>query len=60
MIFDKHKAKTQRPNSGTAGASMETQDMRQQVPQVNDILAEIDKALDMSQSSRKKKDSCVC
>jgi len=60
MLFDRQKTNTQRPGSSSAGASLETQDMRQQVPQVNDILAEIDKALGMGQQKKRESDRCRC
>lgn len=44
MLQDQQKTKVKRPPNGN-DSSLETVDMSGQVPQVDDILAEVDKAL---------------
>lgn len=44
MLLDRFRKKTKRP-SGGGDSSLETVDITDQVPQIDDVLAEVDKAL---------------
>lgn len=45
MILDQFRRKTRRPTGG-GNSSLETTDITDQVPQIEDVLAEVDKAID--------------
>jgi len=45
MQFDLKKPKTQRPTNGNSHAPLDLKDMSQQVPEVDDLINQIDKLL---------------
>lgn len=45
MNFEQKKPKTQRPNNGSSNGELELKDRRQEVPQVDDVVSEIDRLL---------------
>lgn len=56
--FDLKKPKTQRPTNGNGYAPFDLKDMSQQVPEVDDLLGEIDQLL--AKTMPKKQDRCGC
>lgn len=45
MLLDQKKPKTQRPTNGNGSASLELEDLQASVPEVDDLVDEIDKLL---------------
>lgn len=62
MLQDRFRKKTKRPNTG-GDSSLETVDISDQVPEVDDVLDEVDKALkkatELEQQVRPQ-DLCTC
>lgn len=56
--FDLKKPKTQRPTNGNGHAPLDLKDMSQQVPEVDDLLGEIDKLL--QKTAPRKQSPCGC
>jgi hypothetical protein len=62
MLQDRFRKKTKRPVGG-GDSSLETVDITDQVPQIDDVLAEVDKALEKAQQLEQQvrpQDSCTC
>jgi hypothetical protein len=57
MNFEQKKPKTQRPNNGSSNGELELKDRRQEVPQVDDVVNEIDRLLAKTQP---RKSGCGC
>lgn len=53
MLQDRFRKKTKRP-SGGGDSSLEMVDITGQVPQIDDVLAEVDKALEKAQQLEKQ------
>ena len=58
MIYDQKKPKKQGPNYGTGNTPLDLKDVSQQVPEVDDLLGEIDKLL--VKTMPKKSEPCGC
>jgi hypothetical protein len=56
MQFDQHKPKTQRPTNGSGNTTLELKDLKAEVPQVDDLLGEIDRLL--RETARRKQCGC--
>lgn len=62
MLQDRFRKKTKR-SSGGGDLSLETVDITNQVPQIDDVLAEVDKALKKAQWLKEQirpRDHCTC
>jgi hypothetical protein len=62
MLQDRFRRKTKRPTGG-GDSSLETIDITEQVPQIDDVLAEVDKALKKAQQLEEQlrpQDRCRC
>jgi len=62
MLQDRFRKKTKRPVGG-GDSSLETIDITDQVPQIDDVLAEVDKALKKAQQLEQQvqpQKSCGC
>lgn len=55
---DKKQTVTQRPNAGNSNSSLDLKDMSQQVPEVDDLLSEIDNLLKKTQPRETR--GCGC
>ena len=64
MDFDTSKRKTKRPTGAQGNGEVDIQDVSQEVPQVDDVLSEIDKVLKKTAPKPKRRkesqDSCWC
>ena len=58
MQFDQKRPTTQRPTNGSGNASLELKDLKSEVPQVDDLLGEIDRLLQKTMPQRQR--SCGC
>ncbi|MBI3956751.1 MAG: hypothetical protein HY340_02070 [Candidatus Kerfeldbacteria bacterium] len=59
MLQDRFRKKTKQP-AGSSDASLVTADLTDQVPQIDDVLAEVDKAIKKAQLLEKKLCTCCC
>jgi hypothetical protein len=62
MIYDRFRKKSHRPTGG-GSSSLATADISEQVPETDDILAEIDKALETAgqlEEQLRPQDRCSC
>jgi len=62
MLQDRFRKKTKRPVGG-GDSSLETIDITDQLPQIDDVLAEVDKALKKAQQLEQQvppQDLCTC
>jgi|GEM_PF-2329174 len=53
MLQDRFRRKTNRPTGG-GNSSLETIDIAEQVPQIDDVLAEVDNALKMAEQLKEQ------
>ncbi len=62
MILDRFRKKTKSPN-GSGSAALETTDISKEVPEVDDVLAEVDRALRKAtelQEQLRPQERCGC
>jgi hypothetical protein len=58
MQFDQKKPKTQRPTNGNGNSPLELKNMKAEVPEVDDLISEIDKLL--QKTAPLKRSGCRC
>ena len=64
MDFDTSKRKAKKPYGAQGNGEVDVQDVSQEVPEVKDVLSEIDKILKKTAPKQKRRretrDSCYC